>query len=270
MPLAAWRSRPVSAKPQAARGQNKTAAMRVSPRRLMECSIGLLLRRQDLRHIGDDLFDSRGVQLALLEGVVGDDLLLDVKHHRNLGVLGYVVLLGAGGSFHRGEDAVLDPFLRAEFFQLVVELLVGGEKHDEAAHLLVLVLAGFGINLFYQTGQVVADFASEDHRDRVAAVLSDKAQALARVLAGHVQDVEGPAEGLPRLGARLERVARDADGNRQRSHGNDAHRNAMSHRKTYLLLRWNPPYRTFGKILIVHDAIISIEPGASIGVPVIA
>src|SRR5436305_1217049 len=71
---------------------SSAAAFRVP----MRCVAIGLLRRQNLRNLGNDLVDGLLVQLALLEGVVGLDLPLVIKDHGDVRVLGDVVALGTG------------------------------------------------------------------------------------------------------------------------------------------------------------------------------
>jgi hypothetical protein len=103
-----------------------------------------------------------------------------------------------------------------------------------------VILGGGFINLLDQTGQGVADFAREDHGDRVAPVSSDEARLLAGSLTRDVQRVERhnvAAAGL-RTGLQVVRSHRAADnecGYQWRSYNN-----SMSHCGINLLMARNP------------------------------
>src|SRR5262249_36183060 len=125
-----------------------------------------------------DGLDFLGLELALLVSVVGLHGSLVVENDGDVRVLVDVVAIGAGGVVE-GEDDGLEARFLGEGFEFFLHALVIGEGNNETAHAGGLVLAGFGVDLLDQTGQVVGDLACEDHRDGVVAVPSDLAELLA-------------------------------------------------------------------------------------------
>jgi len=196
----------------------------------------LVLGDKNLRQIGKHLGNGRVVQLTLLEGVVRHDLALIVKNNRDVRFFSHVVLFRACGIVDR-KDALLEAFLFGQRFQLVAEFLVLGHEDHKAPHFGFAVLGGFGVNLLDQTGQGAADFACEDHRDRVATVLSDKAVFFSRLAAGNIERMERTWNVLADRRAGLEGITRHHAGNGENGNGEDPHRYAMFHRGNNLLLR---------------------------------
>src|SRR5262249_13308221 len=124
---------------------------------------------------------------------------------------------------------------------------------DEAAHAAGFVVGRGGVNLLDQTGQGVADFAREDHRDRVATVLSDQAVFLAGHPPGDVQRVERPGDVFPHLGTGLGSVVRGVHAaDEQRGRQGRPHGDAIFHRRTNLLVKRTGPGTTGGTLMVYH------------------
>jgi hypothetical protein len=187
----------------------------------------------DLAEVLDDALNSLIVQLALAECEVGLYLALVVENDGDFRVLGHVIALGTRRVVD-GKDRRLDAlFIRKSLDRLVEPFLVAAED-DKAAHVLLAVLGGFGVNLLDQTGQGAGDFACEDHRDRVIAVHSDQAVFLARHRTGDIGRMERARNVLAHLRARLERVIRDDDGHSQHRHSEGSDSIPIAHRDTFL------------------------------------
>jgi hypothetical protein len=98
------------------------------------------------------------------------------------------------------------------------------------------VLGSGLINVLDQTGQGVADFASEDHGDRVATILSDKAGLFTWRLPGDVQRIEGEDLGAPHLWTGFESPGSHDAAQEQRCRQWRSHGDAISHRGRNLLM----------------------------------
>src|SRR6516162_6069051 len=134
----------------------------------------LIVFRQNFFDVGDDRCNIGVLQFALLVGLVHLHILFGVKNDGDIGVLGNVISVGAGRIVN-GQNGVLDLFFFGEILELLFQLGIVIEEHHKAAHFAVFVLGGGLVNFLDQTGQGVADFACEDHRDRTGAVRSDQA-----------------------------------------------------------------------------------------------
>src|SRR6266849_2521711 len=159
----------------------------------------LLFLRQNLLHIADDLVDVLVLQFTFLEGVVGFHFAVGVKNDGDIGVFGDFILGWSGFIGFESKDDVLEFFLLGQFLELFFKAFVIVEENDEAAHFAGIVLGRGGINLLDQTGQGVAGFAREDHRDRVGAVPSDLTPFLAGILPSDVKWAERAGNFFSRL-----------------------------------------------------------------------
>ena len=121
-----------------------------------------------------------------------------IQDNRDVGILGDLVLLGSGRVVDC-QGSLFDFFLLCQVLEFLIESFVVIEENDEAAHFGVFVLYGLGVDLLDQTGQGVADFAREDHRDRVGAIGSDQALLVAGKLPCHVEWVKRAGHSVPNL-----------------------------------------------------------------------
>src|SRR5262249_48831668 len=124
-----------------------------------------------------------------------------------------------------------------ELLQLLFQAFLVAAKADEAAHAGFFVLGTSGFKLLDQTGQGVADFASEDHRDRTSAEPSDLANFFARTRAVAIQRMERAGYPAPDVGTRLEIIRRHRTAaNQQRDREGCSHSESRFHGRTYLLV----------------------------------
>src|SRR5260370_11464927 len=160
--------------PQRRKRQKNTAAGYCPrPCGLQQCSSVRSILGYDFGHVGDDLVDVPVLQLALLEGVVGLHGALGVEDDGHVGVLGDLVLFGAGGIVDR-QDAALGAFLLSQVLELRFELLgFVVQENDEAAHLGLGVLVGRFIDLLNELGNGGVNVAGENHGDRVLPILAN-------------------------------------------------------------------------------------------------
>ena len=163
---------------------------------------------------------------------------MGIEHDRDVGLLRDVISLRPRRIIDR-EHGVLQFFFLGEFLELLFQILVVAQKDDEAPHVAGAILGGGSIDLLDQTGQGVADFACEDHGDRVAAVLSDEAQLFAGRLARDVQRVERRDLGAARLRARLQVVRSHGTARNQRGQQWRSYSNSVLHREMNLLIARN-------------------------------